>query len=218
MIERKFATAALKKAEVEPQFVTNLMSCYFEGVESLNHALFALMQSLEKEARNVANETSNVGGFHSDNELLSRPDPEIQTLREMIKQAVDAYMEVLITHECSAPPQNLAARLWGWGINMRAGDTNTTHVHHNAKVSGVYYVKIPPLSSKQKNAAKPEGSLMFYDPRPRAHMNRLPNQITEIVIPPQEGLMVLFPSYYEHSVLPFRGNAVRTCIAFNVQF
>jgi Putative 2OG-Fe(II) oxygenase len=27
--------------------------------------------------------------------------------------------------------------------------------------------------------------------------------------------MILFPAYYEHAVIPFRGTGVRTCIAFN---
>ena len=49
-------------------------------------------------------------------------------------------------------------------------------------------------------------------------MNRLPNQNTDITVPPQPGQMILFPSYYEHFVLPFRGPGVRTCVAFNAQF
>jgi hypothetical protein len=28
-------------------------------------------------------------------------------------------------------------------------------------------------------------------------------------------MLVLFPSYYEHAVIPFRGPWVRICIAFN---
>jgi Putative 2OG-Fe(II) oxygenase len=30
--------------------------------------------------------------------------------------------------------------------------------------------------------------------------------------------MVVFPSYYEHCVIPFKGPGVRTCIAFNAHF
>jgi uncharacterized protein (TIGR02466 family) len=208
----------VKKTELEHQFVTSLMSRYYEGVEELNKALSKLMFQLEKQARNVASETSNVGGFHTDNEFLSREEPEVQTLKGMIRNAVEEYMPLLIEQECSSPPQGLRANLWGWGINMRAGDSNTSHVHPNAKISGVYYVSVPPLKPDQLKAAKPEGSIMFYDPRPRANMNRIPNQISEIVVPPEPGMMILFPSYHEHSVLPFRSQGVRTCVAFNVQF
>ena len=59
------------------------------------------------------------------------------------------------------------------------------------------------------------GPIMFVDPRPRAHMNRVPNQTTEITFVPQPGMLIMFPSYYEHAVIPFRGPGVRICIAFN---
>jgi hypothetical protein len=38
---------------------------------------------------------------------------------------------------------------------------------------------------------------------------------TENTILPKPGLLILFPSYYEHAVIPFRGPGVRTCTAFN---
>ena len=38
-------------------------------------------------------------------------------------------------------------------------------------------------------------------------MNRVPDQTTEITILPKPGLLILFPSYYEHAVIPFRGPA-----------
>jgi hypothetical protein len=85
-------------------------------------------------------------------------------------------------------------------------------VHPDAKVSGVYYVSVPPLPP---GSAPEEGAIMFVDPRPRAHMNRLPGQTTEIILNPKPGTLIMFPSYYEHAVIPFRGPGVRTCIAFN---
>jgi len=68
---------------------------------------------------------------------------------------------------------------------------------------------LPPGSSHE------EGASMSVEPRPRAHMNRVPNQTTEITIIPQPGMLIMFPSYYEHAVIPFRGPGVRICIAFN---
>ena len=31
-------------------------------------------------------------------------------------------------------------------------------------------------------------------------------------------MMIMFPAYYEHAVIPFRGPGVRICIAFNANF
>jgi Putative 2OG-Fe(II) oxygenase len=63
------------------------------------------------------------------------------------------------------------------GINMRAGDINFQHVHPDAKVSGVYYVTVPPAPP---GSSSEDGAIMFVAPRPRAHMNCVQNQTTEI--------------------------------------
>ena len=133
-------------------------------------------------------------------------------MRELAQHGLDDYLPKLLAANCHVPPPRPAMRLWAWGINMRAGDINFQHVHPDAKVSGVYYVSVPPLPA---GSAPEEGAIMFVDPRPRAHMNRLPNQTTEIIVAPTPGMLILFPSYYEHAVIPFRGPGVRTCIAFN---
>jgi uncharacterized protein (TIGR02466 family) len=208
----------LRSCEVEQQFPTCLMSRTYDGVEELNRRLADLLLRLETQLTDVSHATTTIGGYQTDNSLLSRNEPEVAVLRQMIGEGVKEYMARFIETECSTPPQGLRLKLWGWGVVMREGDINSQHVHPGAKISGVYYVSMPPANPVQRNPAKPEGAIMFMDPRPRAHMNQIPNQTTEIVVPPEPGLMILFPSYYEHAVLPFRGSGVRTCIAFNANF
>ena len=91
---------------------------------------------------------------------------------------------------------------------------NVAHIHPDARVSGVYYVKVP----MTKRSKEEEGAIMFSDPRPRAEMNAIQNQIGDIVIQPEEGMMILFPAYHQHAVLPFREPGERICIAFNAWF
>ena len=193
-------------------FPTVFMMREHDGQDALNCRLEALMLRLEKEATNIASRTSNIGGFHSETNLFSRPEPEVATLRDMVQQALDDYLPEFLSANCHQPPSNLKVRLWGWGINMRAGDINFQHVHPDAKVSGVYYVSVPPAPP---GSAVEEGAILFVDPRPRAHMNRVPNQTTEITVIPKPGMLIMFPAYYEHAVIPFRGPGVRICIAFN---
>lgn len=196
-------------------FPTVFMMREHEDCDRLNQQLEQLMLRLEKETTNIAASTSNIGGYHSDTTLFSRKEPEIGAVREIVSQALHEYVPKFLEANCPAPPTKLNLKLWGWGINMRAGDINFQHVHPDAKVSGVYYVSVPPPPA---GSAAEEGAIMFVDPRPRAHMNRVPNQTTEITVTPKPGMMVLFPAYYEHAVIPFRGPGVRTCIAFNANF
>ncbi|HJZ31633.1 MAG TPA: TIGR02466 family protein [Hyphomicrobiaceae bacterium] len=200
---------------IASHFPTLFMMREFSQCAGLNGLLERLMLRLEKETANIAAATSNIGGYHSDTTLFSRKEPEIGALRELVQAALHEYVPKFLEANCHVPPTKLNLRLWAWGINMRAGDINFQHVHPDAKVSGVYYVSVPPPPPEAKAE---EGAIMFVDPRPRAHMNRVQNQTTEITVTPKPGMMVLFPAYYEHAVIPFRGAGVRTCIAFNANF
>lgn len=213
MQDEKIRRPKVGNTVVTQHFPTVFMLREFEGSDALNRKLEELMLRLERETTNIASRTSNIGGFHSETNLFSRSEPELTALHEIVVQAVEDYVPKLVAANClMAPSAGLKMRLWAWGINMRSGDINFQHVHPDAKVSGVYYVSVPPLPP---GGAAEEGAIMFVDPRPRAHMNRLPNQTTEITVVPQPGMLILFPSYYEHAVIPFRGPGVRICIAFN---
>jgi uncharacterized protein (TIGR02466 family) len=185
----------------------------FEGSDALNRKLGQLMLRLETETINIASRTTNIGGLHSETNLFSRTEPELVALRGLVQQAVDDYVPKFVAANClAAPSTGMKMRLWSWGINMRAGDINFQHVRPDSKISGVYFVSVP---SRPPGSAAEEGAIMFIDPRPRAQMNGVPNQTTEITIVPQPGMLIIFPSYYEHAVIPFPSLGVRVCIAFN---
>lgn len=207
----------VKANDLALHFATPMMQREYDGADDLNRALSKLLLGMEKNDRNKVSGTTNVGGYHSDTKLFERPEPEIAAFRTLVQEAVVDFTSAYIQETCSQPPSNLKMRVWGWGIVMRKGDSNFQHVHPDARVSGVYYVSVPGWE-KTHSLDDPQGSIMFCDPRPRAHMNRHENQLTEIIVDPKPGLMLLFPSYYEHAVIPFRGGGARISIAFNGYF
>ena len=66
------------------------------------------------------------------------------------------------------------------------------------------------------------GDIAFYDPRPaplfKHPISKKPNILnaSSNSIKPEEGLLVLFPSYLEHSVNPNQSNEKRIVISFNL--
>ena len=99
-----------------------------------------------------------------------------------------------------------------WAIINEKGASNERHHHGNSALSAAYYVRAP----------KDCGDIVFYDPRPApvfSHpiakkaniLNATVNSIT-----PDEGLLVLFPSYLDHSVKPNISSNQRIVISFNV--
>jgi uncharacterized protein (TIGR02466 family) len=202
--------------EVVQHFPTTFMRRRHANCEDLNKRLHRYILDLEKTGRNKRIGTSNIGGFHSDTHLLQAQDDAIAELRNLISQAINDYLPPLIANECPVPPSNIKLTLWGWALVMREGNFNHQHIHPDANISGVYYVTTPKAMANQ-SPEQPQGAISFIDPRPRADCLRLPNQQSAHAINPEPGDMVVFPSYYEHSVTPFIGPGVRICVAFNAK-
>ena len=99
-----------------------------------------------------------------------------------------------------------------WTIINEKDGFNERHHHGNSSISAAYYVRAP----------EDCGDIVFYDPRPApiyshpisSKPNNLNAQINSIT--PQEGSLVLFPSYLDHSVNPNLSNKERIVISFNV--
>lgn len=204
----------LKERDVAHQFVTPFMRRRYEGVEDLNAGLIKVLQKIQQTEPNHNKGKSTIGGYHTDMQLFQRKDPPLQVLAGMIQEAARDFITEYVKLSCSAAPDVKGVRLWGWAVILRPGDSNVAHIHPDARISGVYYVQVP----KSKRSKEEEGAILFSDPRPRAEMNAIPNQICDVVVQPEPGLMILFPAYHQHAVLPFREAGERVCIAFNAWF
>ena len=87
MSDDKIKRPRIKSTVVASHFPTVFMVREYEGGDSLNRKLEELMLRLEKETRNIASHTSNIGGFHSETNLFSRQEPEIVGLRDLVQVA-----------------------------------------------------------------------------------------------------------------------------------
>ncbi|MBV8407381.1 MAG: 2OG-Fe(II) oxygenase family protein [Alphaproteobacteria bacterium] len=115
---------------------------------------------------------------------------------------------------------NWRANMWA-NVN-RSGHGNEFHSHPGSFWSGVYYVDDGGI------AADPSlgGELEFMDPRgpgPAMYAPQLafamPGGLSvgaNETVPPRSGRLVMFPSWVLHQVRPYRGNAERISIAFNL--
>jgi uncharacterized protein (TIGR02466 family) len=150
------------------------------------------------------------GGYHT-GELLVEPAGPISGLEELIRDAVDRYQRehpLDLGHPFSAPPLSDYA-LNVWAIILQDAGYQIPHIHPAARISGVYYPQLPPVIDKSDTS----GWIEF---------GRAPDQFScgvegEVInIQPEEGLMVLFPSYMYHRTIPFSGTGKRISVAFDV--
>lgn len=101
-----------------------------------------------------------------------------------------------------------------WANVNPEGTPHAAHSHPNNFLSGAYYVRTPAAND----------SISFHDPRPQPNIIapkvRQPNNHNSplVNIPVKEGRLLLFPSWFRHSVMPNAGKSDRISISFNIMF
>ena len=88
------------------------------------------------------------------------------------------------------------------------------HTHQNNYLSAVYYAAAPTTGT----------SICFIDPRPQSFMIAPPfteqNSLnsSEFILPITAGMLIFFPSWLPHSVIPSKSKSLRISISINYMF
>jgi uncharacterized protein (TIGR02466 family) len=180
------------------------------GAAAFNDGLRRVI--LARESGDAGRSKSNAGGWHSDETLLSWPEPEIVALKGWIDDAVRKICRLPLGEKADALRLAYTARAWA-NVN-RSGHYNVAHVHAGSHWSVVYYVAV----GVEAPGHPYNGLLELKDPRPAAVFGRLPAFMfgRHLSIRPQPGMLVLFPAWIEHWVHPFVGSGERISIAVNI--
>lgn len=174
--------------------------------QRLNAHILQMLDKLQSETPTI--QRSNVGGWHSHDQIHRGPDfAEIRKVIGKTCAACATFMEFDFDNF-----DLVIKEMW---INKNGpGDFNKAHIHPNAILSGVYYVKTPEGS----------GNLELYDPVPARLMNiypikkRKPINLQAVEYRAEEGLLLIFPSWLQHAVQPNRSEDFRVSISFNISF
>ena len=198
-------------------FPTPLISDTLQSAEGMR----VLRDAVEKEqVRDGKGESiSNIGGWHSNTQMLDWGGEAARALALKAMQLADAN-----TLDAKSPGESRFT--WHpemWANVSTKGDANQYHFHPGSYWSAVAY-----LDDGYEGDSDPKlgGELQLLDPRmPMIRMGapdlrfRQPDgsaMQNEILIRPQTGLIVLFPSWLQHSVRAFHGSGNRISIAINL--
>ena len=171
---------------------------------------------------------SNMGGWHSKTDLEKKYESFSQ-ISSIITECGNQYCR---TH--GYKDGLICSDLWA-NIN-KCGDVNFMHHHGTTALAGVYY----PIESivgkdlnfnySQENPIKAGtwdnkngGSLVFQDPSYGMKVHLLkdktsPYNIDFYHLYPTSSVLVLFPTYLLHMVLPFKENKTRVSISFSFKY
>lgn len=193
-----------KSGQIEGLFSTPLFWYVLQGVDRLNAELRDLI--LEQERATPSMVKSNQGGWQSPSEFFRWDAPAVATLARYARRAVEVATSRVV-------PQNIKMEfhLSSWAAVNRKGHYNTTHVHPMATWSGVYYVDTGDEPADGIGAA-----IEFSHPISGAVMAFFPGVLPSArLVRPEAGMMILFPSYLQHSVRMYDGERPRICVPFN---
>lgn len=201
--------AETERAELTPLFATPIMQKQWPDTGRLNEGLKRII--LEKRRTMDTQAGSNMGGWHSGPDLLKWNHPEIAQLNQYVHQAFGQMLEA----QFGTPEFRCKLTVGCWANVNGDGDYNRIHAHGEAHWSGVYYVTI----GNPDPDRTPNGGIELIDPRAAAPIGAAYGGAREVsvTVQPRPGLMLMFPSWLRHGVLPYFGDGERISIAFNLR-
>ena len=139
-------------------------------------------------------------GSQSHEILRGSNNPVIVDLKSKLLTAISNFLECHQLLLQISKQKSLKNELSGWAVVLNQGGFQKRHIHPEAIVSGVVYIK---LSDETKDKSVSAGNLLFHSSQ------------KQVIVTPEEGLVALFPSYLAHETIPIQIDHERICIAFN---
>jgi uncharacterized protein (TIGR02466 family) len=198
-------TDMVRHGGVEQLFPTPVFWYVLKQAEALNAELRDIILQQEGAAPSMAK--SNQGGWQSPSDFFSWGGTAVATLRQYALRAVE-----VATARLPIPTNvRFEFHLSSWAAVNRKGHYNTAHVHPMAAWSGVYYV------DPGDDAGDGSGGVLELEhPIVASVMTFFPGVLPSArLVRPEAGMIILFPSYLQHSVRLYQGERPRICVPFN---
>jgi uncharacterized protein (TIGR02466 family) len=197
----------MTKKKIYNLFPVPIFQYKIENYQEINQELLNYILELQKKNK-IGNTHSNRGGWHSPNFDLVNEGPPINFInkfKDFLKHIISSDMG----WEYIPNKQRIVSM---WAIINKKNSFNVMHNHQNCYLSASYYVRKPEDS----------GDITFFDPK-EAKTYRFPKieKYTEysagtVTIKPEEGDLLIFPSYLYHAVGENLSDDNRVVLSFNV--
>jgi len=146
--------------------------------------------------------------------LFDTTNPLIGKFKIFLRKALDYYIANL-PYDAEHP--FLMSKKKEYNINscwvnfLEPGDFQSSHIHNNGWMSGVYYLDEPKIETNKEDAGWIEFNRAGYN---------LPHFAGEKgieLIKPKNGIFIFFPSYIWHSTIPYTHKHRRVSISFDIR-
>jgi tetratricopeptide (TPR) repeat protein len=185
----------------------------FPDIHAFNAALAEeILANPNKVTSFPEEDEANRGSCRVDNLFTGRRTDLIDLLLGAIEAAVEGWCPAARPGFDPWPHARPAAvRLRPWGLIQRRDEYEEGHIHPQGWLSGVYYVKVPSTVSA---AGQGPGCIEFGPPS--AIARSMPELAPARRYLPEEGMLLLAPSHYQHRTIPSGVDEYRISVAFDV--
>lgn len=149
-------------------------------------------------------------GTQTARSLLTDSEPIIQAALSAFAKPISEYVASIgndSSHPLTSRNRGTAKITGAWSVQLRRDGFHVNHMHPQGWISSAYYVSVP---DEVQDTTLKSGWIKFGEPR-----FPTPGATAEHFVQPQNGRLVLFPSYMWHGTNPIHGSDVRTTIAFD---
>jgi uncharacterized protein (TIGR02466 family) len=172
---------------------------------------------LRRRAETPSVQASNAGGWHSDRDIIDWGGPRITEILGLARQVANH-----LTADRQGKPIAPSWTMQAWANVNGPGAGNISHYHPGSFWSGTYYVddggcaENPALGGEFEMLDPRGPGPGMYAPALKFAGDDGASVGAGETIRPRPGLLFLFPSWLFHQVRPYRGDALRISIAFNL--
>ena len=202
-------------AQMQQLFPTPVVVGIVSDADRLNGALKDLI--FARERTHPTTDHSNQGGYQSTWDMEDWGGAPVATLIATVK-ALATKATLSRDGKAVSPPWKVNC----WANVNRSGQSNEPHTHPGSFWSASYYVDDGGIGADPSLG----GEFTIQDPRGVAPAMFQPmltyagpggaSAGTTELLRPQAGMVVLFPSWLQHGVRPYKGTATRISIAMNL--
>jgi tetratricopeptide (TPR) repeat protein len=183
----------------------------YASLEAFNQALKEQLLQLHISKEHPLDQ-SLVNGTQTIDDLFADPEGPVAQLQACFDEQMHAFLARL-PHDPAHPTLARNHRSFqctgAWSVLLRSTGFHRNHYHSAGWYSGPYYVDLPAAVQDEQNK---QGWIKFGEPSFECAEPLGP----DLLVKPEPGLMVRFPSYVWHGTVPFTTDETRLVVSVDL--